>query len=223
MPYPHAAYAAMVSRLDLYVGDILREVRRLGIAGNTLILFTSDNGPHREGGGDPDFFHSSGPLRGIKRDLYEGGIREPFIAWWPGVIQPGAVCNRPAAFWDLFPTVEQTAGFPVANDIDGYSILPELKGMDRLTRRHDYFYWEFHENDGRQAVRWGKWKGVRLQVNTLPDPPIELYDLAKDPGEQDNVAGLHPDIVQHIKTIMSQAHQSNKDWPLTAREIQTTK
>ena len=217
-PYPHAAYAAMVSRLDRYVGQILHEVQQLGIAGNTLILFTSDNGPHREGGGDPDFFRSSGPYRGIKRDLYEGGIREPFIAQWRGVIKAGAVCDHPAAFWDLFPTFEEMAGIPVTGHIDGYSILPVLKGNDRIALIHDYFYWEFHENGGRQAVRWGKWKGIRLQVNTVVDPPVELYDLSKDPGEQENVAAQHPDIVRHIRAIMTEAHRSNKDWPLTADE-----
>ncbi|HEV9038207.1 MAG TPA: arylsulfatase [Puia sp.] len=222
-PYPHAAFAAMVSRLDRYVGDILREVKELGIGGKTLILFTSDNGPHREGGGDPAFFDGSGPFRGIKRDLYEGGIREPFIALWPGTIRSGSVCNRPAAFWDLFPTFEETAGLPASKHIDGYSILPLLKGMDRLARQHDYFYWEFHENGGRQAVRWGNWKGVRLGVNTDPDPPIELYDLSKDPGEKENIAAQHPDIVRHIKTIMLGAHLQNKDWPPTADETHGTK
>ena len=217
-PYPHAAFAAMVSRLDRYVGDILHEVHELGIAGETLVIFTSDNGPHREGGGDPDFFDGSGPFRGIKRDLYEGGIREPFIAVWPGVIKPGAICNRPAAFWDLFPTFEETAGIPADRHIDGYSILPLLKGLDRLAHPHDYLYWEFHENGGRQAVRWGKWKGIRFDVNTNPDPPVELYDLSGDPGENENVAAKHPDIVQHIRTIMVQAHQPNSDWPLTAEE-----
>jgi arylsulfatase A-like enzyme len=217
-PYPHAAFAAMVSRLDRYVGDILREVHELGIAGKTLILFTSDNGPHREGGGDPAFFDGSGPFRGIKRDLYEGGIREPFIAVWPGVIKPGSVSKRPAAFWDLFPTFEAIAGMPDTRRIDGYSILPVLKGDDRSATPHEYFYWEFHENGGRQAVRWGNWKGIRLGLNTDPDPPVELYDLSDDPGEQKNVAARHPDIVQHIRTIMKQSHQPNKDWPLTADE-----
>ena len=219
-PYPHAAYAAMVSRLDRYVGEIRREVRRLGMTDNTLILFTSDNGPHREGGGDPDYFHGSGPFRGIKRDLYEGGIREPFVAVWPGVIAAGSVCDRPAAFWDLFPTFQQMAGVPAGERIDGYSILPLLKGKDRMAKTHDYFYWEFHENGGRQAVRWGKWKGVRLGVNTIPDPPVELYDLSTDPGERRNIAATHPDIVRHIKSIMAGAHQSNPDWPLTASETQ---
>ncbi|HWB90595.1 MAG TPA: arylsulfatase [Puia sp.] len=214
-----AAYAAMVTRLDRYVGEIRAQVQALGLAGNTLILFSSDNGPHHEGGNDPAYFQSSGGLRGIKRDLYEGGIREPFAAVWPGHIRPGAATDRPFAFWDLFPTFEQVAGIPITKNIDGYSILPVLEGHPEKAKQHDYFYWEFHESGGRQAVRWGKWKGVRLNVNTIADPPVELYDLEKDPGEKNNIAAQHPDIVQHIKMIMTQAHHPNKDWPLLASEL----
>ena len=213
-----AAYAAMVSRFDRYVGEIRAQVQVQGLANNTLILFSSDNGPHREGGNDPAYFNSSGSLRGIKRDLYEGGIREPFVAEWPNHIRPGAVSDRPFAFWDLFPTFEQLAGIPVTSHIDGYSILPVLEGHPEGARQHDYFYWEFHENGGRQAVRWGKWKGVRLNVNTIADPSIEVYDLEKDPHETTDVSAQHPDVVQHIRGIMTQAHQSNKDWPLLASE-----
>jgi len=214
-----AAYAAMVSRLDRYLGEISAQVQALGIANNTLILFSSDNGPHREGGNDPAYFNSSGSLRGIKRDLYEGGIREPFVAVWPGVIRPGAVSDRPFAFWDLFPTFEQLADIPVTKNIDGYSILPVLEGHPEKAKQHDYFYWEFHESGGRQAVRWGKWKGVRLDVNTIADPHIELYDLEKDPQEITDISALHPDVAQHIKEIMTRAHQSNNDWPLLASEL----
>ena len=214
-----AAYAAMVSRLDRYVGEIRAQVQALGLKDNTLILFSSDNGPHREGGNDPDYFNSSGSLRGIKRDLYEGGIREPFVAVFPGVIRPGTNSDRPFAFWDLFPTFEQVAGIPATKNIDGYSILPVLEGHPEKAKQHDYFYWEFHENGGRQAVRWGKWKGIRLNVNTIADPHIELYDLEKDPRETTDIAAQQPGIVRHIKEIMNQAHQSNKDWPLLASEL----
>jgi arylsulfatase A-like enzyme len=194
-------------------------VQSLGLADNTLILFSSDNGPHREGGNDPAYWHSSGPLRGIKRDLYEGGIREPFAAVWPGHIRPGSSTDRPFAFWDLFPTFEQVAGIPVTKNIDGLSILPVLQGHPEKAKQHEYFYWEFHESGGRQAVRWGHWKGVRLNVNTIADPAIELYDLDKDPGEANNIAAQHPDVAQHIKTIMTQAHRSDPDWPLLASEL----
>jgi arylsulfatase A-like enzyme len=214
-----AAYAAMVTRLDRYVGEIRAQVQALGIAGNTLVLFSSDNGPHREGGNDPTYFNSSGSLRGIKRDLYEGGIREPFVAVWPGTIRPGTSSDRPFAFWDLFPTFEQVAGIAATKNIDGYSILPVLEGHPEKARQHDYFYWEFHENGGRQAVRFGHYKGVRLDVNTIADPHIEVYDLQKDPHETTDISAQHPEVVRRIKEIMTQAHQPNKDWPLLASEL----
>jgi arylsulfatase A len=217
-PYPHAAYAAMVARLDKYVGEVVREIDRQGLAGNTLILFSSDNGPHQEGGNEPDFFDSNGILRGIKRDVYEGGIRVPFIATWKGKIKPGATSPFIGAFWDLFPTFQQIAGIPATASIDGLSILPTLLGNDRQQQQHEYLYWEFHENDGRQAVRWGKWKGVRLMVNKQTDAPIELYDLDKDPSEKNNIAAQHPDIVQKIATYLQQAHTPDANWPLLPGE-----
>jgi arylsulfatase A-like enzyme len=225
-PYPHAAYAAMVARLDKYVGEVMREVDRQEIAGNTLIIFSSDNGPHREGGNEPEFFDSNGILHGIKRDLYEGGIRIPFIAAWKGKIKPGSTSDFVGAFWDLFPTFQQVAGIPptpagpaATSGIDGLSILPTLLGNDRQQRPHEYLYWEFHENDGRQAVRMGKWKGVRLNVNKQKDAPIELYDLDKDPSEKNNIAAAHPDIVRKIAAILQQAHTPDSNWPLLAQEI----
>lgn len=225
---PHAAFATMVSRLDHYVGDILQQVEQQGLAGNTLILFTSDNGPHREGGGDPEFFNSNGGLRGIKRDLYEGGIRVPFIALWKGRIAAGSACDQPTAFWDLFPSFEELAGVPApvsptagrsaTTRLDGLSFAPILKGGPAPPQKHDYLYWEFHEGGGSQAVRWGSWKGVRLNVNTLDHPPLELYDLEKDRQEQQNVAAKHPDIVRRLEDYMREAHQNNKDWPLLKEE-----
>jgi arylsulfatase A-like enzyme len=217
--HPHASYAAMVTRLDHYVGEIIQQVREQGLSDNTLIFFTSDNGPHREGGGDPDFFNSSGGLRGIKRDLYEGGIRVPFIAVWKGKIKAGSSTSYPAAFWDLFPTFEVLTGQPVTKGIDGLSVVRVLLGKGKPARQHDYLYWEFHEGGGSQAVRWGKWKGVRLNVNTVADPPLELYDLEQDPKEISNIAAQHPDIVKQIETDMRSSHQYNKDWPLLKEEI----
>jgi len=217
-PYPHAAYAAMVARLDKYVGDITNEIDRQGIAGNTLIIFSSDNGPHREGGNEPEFFDSNGILHGIKRDVYEGGIRVPFIAAWKGKIKPGGTSNFMGAFWDLFPTFQQAAGIPVSTTIDGLSFLPTMLGNSRQQRQHEYLYWEFHENDGRQAVRWGRWKGVRLNVNKQKDAPIELYDLDKDPSEKNNIAPEHPDIVKKIAALLQQAHVPDKNWPLLPGE-----
>lgn len=216
-PQPHAAFAAMVARLDAYVGEIVAQVKKQGLEKNTLIIFTSDNGPHKEGGADPVFFNSSGPFKGIKRDLYEGGIREPFIASWPGVIKPGSHNSTPAAFWDMYPTFAELAGVPSCNKTDGISIVPLFKGKS-LSKPHEYFYWEFHEFGGRQAVRYGKWKGVKLNVNTNDDAPIELYDLEKDKAETQNVAAAHPDIVAKIKAFIKEAHVSDANWPLLASE-----
>jgi len=216
-PYPHAAYAAMVARLDKYVGEIRAELQKQGIAGNTLVLFSSDNGPHREGGNDPDFFDSNGPWKGIKRDLYEGGIRVPFIACWPGKIQAGAVSNFMGAFWDLYPTFSELAGVK-APSVDGISILPTLSGNPAIQVQHYYLYWEFHENGGRQAIRWGKWKGIRQNVSKDPNAPMELYDLINDIEEKNNVAAQHPDVIKGFTTLMRSAHTPDKNWPLLPGE-----
>lgn len=216
-PYPHAAYAAMVARLDRYTGEIMKAVEEKGVARNTLIIFTSDNGPHKENGGDPDFFNSSGGYRGIKRDLYEGGIRVPFMAYQPGVTKPGTVNNTPFAFWDLYNTFLDLAAWPGSKQSDGFSILPAIKGQKQQT--HPWLYWEFHESGGRQAVRMGNWKGVRLNVNKEKKPVPELFDLQKDPSERNNVAAKYPAIVQQIEKIMADAHQHNIDWPLLAAEL----
>ena len=214
-PYPHAAFAAMVSRFDKYVGDIIASIEEKGIAGNTLIIFTSDNGPHRENGGDPEFFNSNGIFRGIKRDLYEGGIRVPFIAYWQGVIKPGT-SNRVAALYDLHPTFTQLAGINPSKPVDGISMLPTL--MQKEDKQHNYLYWEFHENGGRQAVRWNNWKGVRLNVNNNGMAPLELYNLDTDPSEQNNIATQHPTIIAKLSNIINQAHVHNVDWPLLPAE-----
>jgi len=216
-PYPHAAFAAMVARLDRYTGEIMKAVEEKGIARNTIIIFTSDNGPHRENGGDPDFFNSNGIFRGIKRDLYEGGIHVPFIAYQPGVTKAGTDNNTPLAFWDLFNTFLDMAQLPQSKYTDGFSILPAIKGQKQQT--HPYLYWEFHEGGGRQAVRMGIWKAVRLNVNKEKNAPLELYDLQKDPSETNNIATKYPAIVQQIEKIMTGAHQSNRDWPLLASEF----
>ena len=216
-PLPHAQFAAMIGRLDKYVGEIVKAVADNGLAKNTLIIFTSDNGPHRENGGDPDFFNSNGNYKGIKRDLYEGGIRVPFIVSWVGRINP-SVIDKPAALWDLYPTFLQLGGISVARQTDGISLVPTLF-QSGSQKQHEYFYWEFHENDGCQAVRWGKWKAIKLAVNKSPDPPIELYDLEKDPGELNNVASQNPQIVKRMADIFSKEHQFHPQWPLLTKEI----
>lgn len=215
-PLPHAQFAAMVARLDKYVGEIVKAVADKGLAENTLIIFTSDNGPHKENGGDPEFFNSNGILKGIKRDLYEGGIRVPFIAYWPDKIRPG-ITGQTAALWDIYPSLLSLAGVGLPNKTDGYSLLPTFfqKGKQR---QHEYFYWEFHELGGRQAVRLGNWKGIRLAVNENNDAAIELYDLRTDPREQNNIASKFPLVVRRIEAIMRQEHVLNPDWPLLKSE-----
>lgn len=214
-PYPHAAFASMVSRLDRYVGDVVKLLEQKGLAENTLIIFSSDNGPHRENGGDPEFFNSNRGLRGIKRDLYEGGIRVPFIAYWKGKIKPGTT-NKVAALWDLHPTFTDLAGIKLSSKVDGMSLMPTFKGKTQSD--HEFLYWEFHEQNGRQAVRWKNWKGVRLNVSKDANSPIELYDLQKDPTEKINLADRHPDVVKKIGEIIKNEHRPNPDWPLLVTE-----
>ena len=211
-PYPRAAYAALVSRLDSYVGQVKQKLGELGVDKNTLIVFASDNGPHIEGGNDPAFFNSSGGLRGTKRDLYEGGIRTPFIANWPGKITEGTTSAHIGAFWDLLPTFAQLAGVQSPSVTDGISIVPVLLNKGKQ-KQHEYLYWEFHENGGRQAVRMGKWKGVKYLAAANPANPIELYDLETDRGETKNLAAQHPELVNKIAAIMQQARVENPDFP----------
>ncbi len=201
---PRAAFAAMVNVLDDQVGEIVAMVRALGLAENTLIIFTSDNGPHLEGGADPEYFGSSGGLRGTKRDLYEGGIRVPLIAWWPGVVPPGSETSHVSAFWDVLPTLADMAQLPRPKGIDGISFAPTLTGRGPQ-RSHDYLYWEFHEGGGRLALRQGDWKVVRYDVLAKPDGPLELYNVASDPQETKNVAAQHADRVRAMDATMRAA------------------
>ena len=203
-PEPRTSFAAMVTRLDRYVGEETELIDSLGLRKRTIIIFTSDNGPHREGGADPDFFGSYGPLRGIKRDMYEGGIRVPMIARCPGLIAEGTRTDFVSAFWDVLPTFADMAGAEVPANVDGISMLPTLFG-EKGQQEHEYLYWEFHENGGKTAVRTGNWKGIRLNVGKDPEGPIELYDLSTDIHEDRNVADEHPEIVREIAEIMRTA------------------
>jgi arylsulfatase A-like enzyme len=214
--YPHAASAAMVARLDKYVGEVVALINKKGIAENTMIIFTSDNGPHQEKGGDPEFFNSNGIYRGIKRDLYEGGIRVPLIISWKGKIKPGSKTDQVVAMWDFFPTFQQMAGLPISKKIDGISLLPVL--MDKPAAQHNYLYWEFHEAGGRQAVRWKNWKAVRLNVSSGKLEETGLYNLVKDPSEKTNVAEQNKSIVKKMELFMKEAHQKNSDWILFPNE-----
>ncbi|MBI5849982.1 MAG: arylsulfatase [Planctomycetes bacterium] len=204
-PQPRATFAAMVAHLDDQVGRLAARLHALGIDDDTLLVFTSDNGPHAEGGHDPAFFASSGGLRGKKRDLYEGGLRVPLIAHWPGVIAPGRTSDHVLAFWDLAPTFCELAGAPSPADTDGISFVPELRGEGEQ-RTHESLYWEFWEQGGKQAVRLGDWKGVRLGAIADPDGPIALFDLARDPGETEDVAARHPELVARIAAVMAREH-----------------
>lgn len=214
-PYPHAAYASMVTRLDSYLNEVVQKIKSLGLENNTLIVFCSDNGPHKEGQNDPAFFNSNGGLRGIKRDLYEGGIRSPFIARWPGKIQSNVTNSFIGAFWDLFPTFAQLAGANISNmkQLDGVSMIPTLLNKNNQPQ-HPFLYWEFHEQNGKQAVRLGKWKGVKINVSQNKLTALELYDLEKDPHETTNIAIQYPSIVEKLEAIIKNAHTETADWPL---------
>lgn len=197
--YTHAAFATMVSILDKQVGEICATLDSLGIADNTIIVFTSDNGPHQEGGADPDFFNSNGEFRGYKRDLYEGGIRVPMIVKWNGVVEENAKSNHISAFWDFLPTMADIIGVGCPENIDGISFLPELTGTG-VQKKHDYLYWEFHENNGRQAVRQDEWKAVRYDVHNNGE--IKLYNLNDDVSEEKNVADRYPEKVAEMDSLM---------------------
>lgn len=210
--YPHAAFAAMVTRLDLYVGQVLAQLKQEGLDENTLVIFSSDNGPHKEGGADPMFFNSGGGFRGVKRDLYEGGIREPFIARWTKVIKANSQTNHIGAFWDILPTFAELAHAKQPKNIDGISFLPVLKGKNGQ-KQHEYLYWEFHENGGVQAIRQGNWKAVRLNAASNPKGAIELYDLSKDPQERNNIAQEQPEKVKELILLLSKAHVESAIFP----------
>jgi arylsulfatase A-like enzyme len=210
-PQPDRDFAGVVARLDRDVGRLLQKVKELGIEQNTLVIFASDNGPHKEGGNNPEFFNSNGPLRGIKRDLYEGGIRTPFLARWPGVIRAGQVNDSICAFWDILPTFAELSGARPAAEIDGISLVPALHG--RPLPQREYLYWEFHEGGFSQAVRIGKWKGIRRGNRQAA---IEVYDLTGDIGEERNVAASQPDVVKQIAEIFRTARTDSPKFPVPA-------
>lgn len=211
--YPKAAHAAMVSRIDSYVGDILKALKEKGLDKNTLVIFTSDNGPHVEGGHQPAFFNSSGSFRGVKRDVYEGGIRMPFIAWWPGTIAGNSESRYIGAFYDLLPTFADLAGADAPKNIDGISFVKALTG-NKSQQVHKYLYWEFHGHDAKQAVRMGKWKGVILDAHKKPKNDLQLYNLETDPYEKNNLASEYPEIVKQLAGFIELSHSANKDYPM---------
>lgn len=198
---PYASFASMVTKLDSYVGDVMDMLRELDIDDNTLVVFTSDNGPHKEGGANPDYFASYGPYRGIKRDLYEGGIRMPFIVRCPGTVPAGVDNDHIMAFWDMLPTFAEVARSKDVIATDGISLVPTLTGKEGQ-KEHEYLYWEFHEGGGKQAIRVGDWKGVRLNVGEPSKTTFELYNLAEDVHEDNNVAASHPEIAERLGKMM---------------------
>jgi arylsulfatase A-like enzyme len=204
--HPKATFAGMVACLDDAVGQVLGKLRALGMAENTLVLFSSDNGAMSEGGWSRDNFNSSGPLRGGKRDMYEGGIRVPMIAWRPGVVAAGMTTDHVSAFWDFVPTACELAGIAPPADTDGISYLPTLEGRPGDQRQHDYLYWEFYEQGGKQAVRQGRWKAIRLNALEAARARWELYDLQADAGEANNVAAEQPEAIARAEEIMREAH-----------------
>jgi arylsulfatase A-like enzyme len=207
-PTPKAAFVAMIQRMDRDVGRLVGAIDTRGLGAQTLVIFFSDNGPHREGGADPAFFRSSGPLRGIKRDLYEGGIRVPMIARWTKTVPAGRTSNHVWAHWDIFPTLAEIAGARVPANIDGQSMRRALVGQTQAAS--EFLYWEFHERGFQQAVRMGAWKAVRLKR----DAPLELYHLERDPGEQQNVASANPEVVKRIETYLATARTDSPLWPV---------
>ena len=205
---PHAAFAAMITRMDRDIGRLVDLLTARGIDRRTLVMFISDNGPHQEGGGDPVFFKSSGGLRGIKRDLYEGGIRVPMIARWPGTIPAARVNDHPSTHWDIFPTLAELARVKTSSSVDGLSIFRTLRGQSQPP--HDFLYWEFHERGFQQAVRMGAWKAVRL----AKDQPLELYNLERDPHEETNVASAEGTVVARIEKYLATARTDSPNWPV---------
>lgn len=209
--HPRATHAAMVTRIDIYVGQIIDKLKEVGVYENTLIIFTSDNGPHREGGADPDFFNSNGVYRGYKRDLYEGGIRVPTIISWKDKVVSGSENNFAFAFWDYMSTFAELLNVPSPENTDGVSILPTLLGEEGQKER-DYFYFEFQELGGRQAVIQGDWKLLRLDIHD--GGRFELYNIASDPSENHNILQLYPEKTEKLKKVMNKARTDDPNWQL---------
>jgi arylsulfatase len=217
-PSPRAGYAAMISHMDRAIGTIVDKIDELGLSENTIILFTSDNGPtyERLGGADSDFFSSSGPLRGRKGSVYEGGIRVPLVARWRGAIPDGQVSEHVAAYWDVLPTLCEISRTDILENLDGISFAPTLLDQGDQTE-HEYLYWEFPAYGHQQAIRTGNWKAVRHNVNR-EGSEFELYDLSTDVAEQVNVADEHPEVIRRMMEIAQAAHTPSNLFPLLAAE-----
>jgi len=212
-PKPHAGYAAMITHMDRDIGAILDAIEEKGLTDNTVVMFSSDNGPtyNRLGGSDSDFFASAEGFKGLKGSLYEGGIRVPLIVKWPGHVKPGSVSDHPAAFYDLMPTFAAIADVKTPEGIDGMSFLPTLLGEEQ--KQPEYLYWEFRAYGGQQAVRMGDWKAIRqnmMRPKVAGAGKLELYNLKSDLGETTDVAAEHPQIVAKAKAAMKEAHTTSE-------------
>ncbi len=210
-PKPRAAYAAMVSRLDRDIARLVDLLKEKGVYENTLVIFSSDNGVHSEGGHDPEFFDSNSIYRGKKRDLYDGGIHTPFVAQWPAVIEAGTVSDHISAFWDFMPTVCEITGAEIPEDTDGISYLPSLTGKGHQ-KKHDFLYYEFHEKGGKRAIIRNGWKLVELDSKTPEKAYYELYNLEKDESETENVISSHPRLAKKLKKLMDSSRTANPIW-----------
>ena len=213
---PIAGFAAMMENLDNQIGGLLTELKKLGIDNNTITIFTSDNGPHKEGGHNPEFWDSNGPLRGIKRNLTDGGIRVPMLIRWPAKIAPGTESDHVSAFWDFLPTFADIVNvkIPEKAEIDGISILPVLTGDQKDQKEHKVLYWEFNERGPKQAIRMGKWKFIRYRNNTTGEHKLCLYDLDKDIGEEHNLVTEFPEVVSECKKLMDAEHDESSYFPI---------
>ena len=220
-PEEERAFASMMMSLDKYVGEIVAQVDRLGMAENTLIIFTSDNGAHNEGGHDYRFFQSTGDFRGYKRDLYDGGTHTPMFARWTGTIPAGSTNKVLTAFWDIMPTICELAGAPIPEQTDGISFAPTLLGQPQ-TKTHDYLYWEFNEKSAqeqprheyKQAVVFDNWKVVKYIDKDI----IEVFDLSNDRSEENNLAEKHPEVIKKALKYMEESHVQNMIFPMTKEE-----
>ncbi len=210
-PNPRATYAAMITFLDYQVGRLMKLLDKLGIADNTIIFFTSDNGTtYLKKQVDYEFFKSLGPLRGYKGYVYEGGIRVPMIVRWPGRIKPLTITHKPFAHYDIMATLAEIAGVNVPKNTDGISFLPVLTGKEKEQKEHEFLFWDFAGYGGQIAVRMGKWKGIKKNLRKNPNAPTELYNLEEDIGEKVNLADKYPEIVKKIEKIMLRARTEPK-------------
>jgi arylsulfatase A-like enzyme len=215
-PNAQKAMASMVSYADDGVRKIREKLQQMGIDKNTIIIFSSDNGPHAEGKNNPKFFNSSGGLRGIKRDLYEGGIRVPMIVCWPEKIKANQVSNHVSSFTDIMPTLAQFSGATTPQNIDGISFYPTL--FKKTQKQHENLYWEFNEQGGKQAALWGKWKLIKLNLFTAEKIKVELYNLETDPFEKNNIAEQNVEIVKTMNEIINKQHVASANFPLTPKK-----